>query len=173
MTAAVTPQPASIGLTRSHSLLALLIALFTRGPYAHAFIATGRRTSEGGIEIIEAASKGARYWDARKYRKVLWLEVLTAGMSMAEREAAVAWAVAHLGTPYNWVDDFLIGWRCIFHFALPFSKRRIASDKTLMCSQLDVAALRAGGRDVDPGEPDGGICPNDLWRIAKRWAAAA
>jgi uncharacterized protein YycO len=168
MTVAVTPQAGSIGVTPSHGWVAAGIRLVTRGPFAHSFIATGR-----GFEVIEGDPHGARPNDARHYRKVVWLEALTAGMTLAEREAAVAWAVAHLGTPYSWIDDFLIGWRDLFRFALPFSKRRMESDATLMCSQLCVAALRAGGRDLAPGKPDGGISPNDLWRLNQRFEKAA
>ena len=167
MTRAVSPQPASIGVTRSKGFVPWAIATITRGPWAHAFIATGH-----GFQVIEGDPRGARYNDCRSYRKVEWLENLTAGMSLADRQAAVAWAVEHLGTPYSWIDDALIGWRDLFGFSLPFTKRRLASDKTLMCSQLCVAALRAGGRDLAPGRPDGGISPNDLWRLDRSLASA-
>jgi uncharacterized protein YycO len=162
----VSPQPGTIGLTPSHGFVARCIRLITRGPYAHAFIATGR-----GFEVVEGDPNGAKYSDARRFSKVVWLEDLTAGMSLPDRQRAVAWAVAHLGTPYSWIDDAAIGWRDLFGFALPGSKRRLASDATLMCSQLCVAALRAGGRDLAPGEPDGGISPNDLWRLSVKVSA--
>lgn len=167
MTDAVSPQPGSIGVTRSKGFVPWAIATITRGPWAHAFIATGKR-----FQIIEGDPHGARYNDARHYGKVMWLEHLTAGMSLADRRLSVAWAVAHLHTPYSWIDDAEIGFVDLFGWAPGFMRERLRSDKTLMCSQLCVAALRAGGRDLFPGKPDGGISPNDLWRMDKQLAAA-
>jgi uncharacterized protein YycO len=148
-----------IGVTPSHGFPAWVIRKVTRSPYAHAFIATGN-----GDEIIEAEPNGARIGHASEYRTVVWLRGLTDGLNGAQRVLIVAWARRHLGTPYSWIDDAMIGFADLFHWAPRWMRPRLASDSTLMCSQLCVAAVEAGGRDLFPNSPDGAVSPGDLAR---------
>ena len=160
----ISPLPATIGLTRGHGLFGALVRAVTRSKWGHAFIATGV-----GDEIIEAEPTGAQRAHAAKYSgEMVWLPALTSGMTPADRQAAVAWAVDHLGTPYSWVDDLEIGFVDLFGWAPGWMKARLASDSTLMCSQLCVGALRAGGHDLFPTRPDGGVSPGDLGNLAAR-----
>ncbi|MGH3628214.1 MAG: hypothetical protein ACRDRL_12355, partial [Sciscionella sp.] len=131
----VEPRAGWIGVTPSTGFVPFMIRLITRSPHAaHAFIATGV-----GTQIVEAEPEGARYGDARSYPDVVWLTALAKDLTDAQLAAAAAWAIAHRGTPYSWVDDTEIGFTKLFHWAPDFMRRRLRSDKTLMCSQLCVA----------------------------------
>lgn len=154
--------PATVGVTPGGGWVAWAIRLITRGPVAHAFIATG-----DGDQIVEGAPHGARYNRASAYSTVYWLPELSAGLTGAQRATAVGWARGHVGTPYSFVDDAEIAFVDLFGWAPGWMRRRLRSDRTLMCSQLCCAALRAAGRVLFPGRPDGGVSPNDLWRLAK------
>jgi uncharacterized protein YycO len=140
--------------------VAWVIRAVTRAPVAHAFLATGN-----GTQIIEGDPRGARYSDATRYRDVTWLTHLSEGLTDAQRAEAVQWAVAHLGTPYSWLDDAYIGFQRLFGWAPKWMQSILSSDHTLMCSQLCCAAYRSVGVDLFPGRPDGAESPGDLWRL--------
>lgn len=151
-----------IGVTPSSGFVAWAIRKLTRSTAAHAFLATGV-----GDATIEGDPHGARRNLARNHRAVVWLPKIAAKLSPAQKQVAVEWATAHLGTPYSWIDDAEIGVVSLFGTAPGFMKRRLRSDKTLMCSQLCVAAYRAAGVDLFPGKPDGGVSPGDLLRLER------
>lgn len=156
----VRVEPGTIGVTPSSGFVPWLVRVVTRGPVAHAFIATGR-----GDEIVEGEPGGARLGHASEYKVVYWLTGLAAGMSTVERARAVVWAVDHLGTGYSFLDDLSIGLEDLFGWTPPFMRRRLASTRTLMCSQLCDAALQAGGLELFPDRPAGAVSPNDLYRL--------
>lgn len=164
------PRPAEIGVTPSTGFIPAVIKKVTGDERAaHAFIATGV-----GDEIIEAEPSGAKRGHASEYKTVYWLTALTDGMTDEQRQQAVAWAVDHIGTPYSFIDDAYIGFARLFHWAPKWMRRWLASDQTLECAQLDVAALRAGGNDLFPGKPAGAEAPSDLDRLnLKRLKAKA
>lgn len=168
---AVLPEAGWIGVTPSKGFIPLMIRLVTRSPHAaHAFIATGVDD-----EIIEAEPDGARRGHASEYADVIWLENLAAPLSVAQRAGAVAWAVAHLGTPYSWVDDAEIGFVSLFHWAPRWMRRRLASIAQLMCSQLCAAAYLYGADDDLFGAalPPGGVSPGALLRLDRARGKAA
>lgn len=150
----------TIGVARYGGFLPWLIRAVTRGPVNHAFIATGR-----GDVIVEGEPGGARLGKASEYRDVYWLTSLTEGMTPAQLECAVSWAMFHLGTPYSYLDDAAIALVDLFGWAPGFMRRRLASTKTLMCSQLCDAALAAAGRNLFDDRPAGAVSPSDLYRL--------
>ena len=153
------PRAGDIGLVRGRGLLMWLVRVVTRAPYGHAILLTGDST------IVEAQPSGARRTENR-HRDVHWCTNLSRDLTDVQRSQIVVWALAHLGTPYSWVDDLEIGLVELFGWAPRWMRRRLASDQTLMCSQLCVAAYRLGA-DVElfPGKPDGAESPGDLWRL--------
>jgi hypothetical protein len=159
---AVVPRAGDIGVTPSSGFAAWVIRVATRSPHAaHAFLATGN-----GTQVIEGDPHGARYNDARHYRDVTWLTNLSAGMTDAQRAEAVAWAVKHLYTPYSWVDDAEIGLVDVFHWAPGWMRRRLRSNRHMMCSQFCDADYHAVGRDLfRDGRPAGGVSPGDLYKL--------
>ena len=162
----MTPKPGDIGLVRGKGFAMWLVRLGTRSPYGHAFLVTGDGT------IVEAQPRGARRTELH-YRDVYWCTALSDGLSDVQRSQIAVWAVAHVGTPYSWIDDAEIGFVSLFGWAPKWMRRRLASDRTLMCSQLCVAAYRAAGVELFPGKPDGGESPGDLWRLNEKLKAAA
>lgn len=164
-----TKLPAGIvGVTPSRGFVPWLIRTVTRGPVAHAFITTGN-----GDEIVEGDPHGARRNRASQYRRVYWLLNLTAGMTAEQGVLAAGWAIERLGTPYSWLDDLAIGLVDLFGWAPACLRRRLASSRTLMCSQLVDAALEFAGWDLfTDGRPSGGVSPNDLFRLDEQLAAA-
>ena len=158
MTGQHQPRQGDIGLVRGAGFVGWLIRTVTRSPYAHAFLYAG------GGAIIEAEPNGAV---ERKlhYVDIYWCGALSESLTYPQRAAVVAWARSRLGTPYSWVDDAEIGFTDLFGWAPRWMRRRLASDRTLMCSQLCVAAYRANGRELFPGKPDGAEAPSSLWRL--------
>lgn len=160
-------QPAAgwIGVTPASGFVPWCIRLITRSPHAaHAFIATGN-----GTQVVEGEPEGARYGDASGYPDVTWLVGLAAGMTPQQRATVVAWAVAHLGTPYSWIDDAEIGFTRLFGWAPRWMRRRLRSTRTLMCSQLCDAAYLAAGVDLfADGRPAGAVSPGDLYRLNQK-----
>lgn len=154
-------KPGDIGLTPSGGFIAKGIRLVTRGPYAHAFLSV-----DGGDVIVEGDPHGVRYNRASAYDGVVWLTCLSAALSDRQRQAVVGYAVAHLGTPYSWLDDAEIALVDVFGWAPRRMRNRLRSDRTLMCSQLCDAAFHSAGVDLfADGRPAGGVSPNDLWRL--------
>jgi hypothetical protein len=164
----VTNIPAAtIGVTPSSGFTAWVIRTVTRSPVAHAILATGV-----GDEVIEAEPDGARPNHARTFRDVTWLTNLSAGLTDAQRTAAVAWAREHLGTPYSWLDDLEIGLVDLFGRAPGWMRKRLASTDTLQCAQLCDAAYAAAGVHLFTGRPAGGVSPGDLYRLNEQRASA-
>lgn len=153
---------ATIGLVPGHGFFMWVVRKITGAPYGHAFIYYGN-----GL-IIEAEGNGVRWGDVSKYPGIYWCRALTRDLTDAQRAAAVAWARAHIGTPYSWVDDAEIAFDKVFHWSPPFMRKRLADTRTLMCSGLCVAALRAVGKVLFPGKPAGGVAPGDLYWLNQR-----
>ena len=165
--AAVVPQPGDIGVTPSRGWASFGIRWATHSPVAHAFV------SVGGTRIVEADPHGARFNDASRYKQVTWLTGLSGSLAGWQRAAIVDWAVGRIGTPYSWLDDAAIGMRDLFGWCPAWLTRRMASTRTLMCSQLAVEAYRAAGVDLFPGRPGGSVSPGDLWRLNAQALARA
>lgn len=153
------PQPGDIGVVPSHGFVAWAIRTITRAPVAHAFIYVGNR------HIIEADPKGMRWNDVTSHPMRQWLSNLSRDLTADQRAKIVDYMRAHIGTPYSWIDDAEIGFTDLFHWAPGFMKRRLRSDRTLMCSQACVAAYRAAGVDLFPNRPEGAVSPGDLWKL--------
>jgi hypothetical protein len=151
-----------IGLVRGSGLGGRLIRTVTRSPYAHAFLYVGDH-AQG--DLIEGDPHGVRYNHVSHYSEILWLTNLSAGLTDAQRTGIVAYATAHLGTPYSWIDDAEIGFTDVFGWAPRWMRDRLRSDHTLMCSQLcDLAYHVAGVELFKDGRPAGAVSPADLWR---------
>lgn len=153
------PQPGDIGVVSTSGFVAAGIRVITRAPVNHAFVYIG------GGHLIEGDPKGAQWNDVTSYPGALWLGKLSVGLTDAQRTTITQWAVAHIGTPYSWIDDAEIGFTDLFGWAPGFMRKRLRSDKTLMCSQLCVAAYAAAGVTLFPGRPAGAVSPGDLYKL--------
>jgi uncharacterized protein YycO len=158
----VTPQHGDIGVVPGSGFVAWCIRRITRSTVAHAFLYAG----DG--HVIEGDPHGVRYNDAASYPDVIWLTNLSAGLSDAQRNGIMAWAIARLGTPYSWIDDAEIGFVDLFGRAPRWMRNRLRSSRTLMCSQLCDMAYSANGAQIfTDNRPAGGVSPGDLFRAAR------
>lgn len=124
------PQAGDIGVVASPGFVGRMIRLITRSTVNHAFVALG----DG--RVVEGWQSGARYNDVTAYPSVQWLTNLSSSLTASQRTLICAYATMHIGTPYSWVDDAEIGFTDMFGWAPRWMRRRLASDRTLQCSQL-------------------------------------
>ncbi len=158
----MTPTLGDLGVTPGSGFAMWLIRVVTRCPQAsHAFIYIGDGRPDG-TNIIEGEPGGARYGRASEYATVHWLTNLSKPLTDQQRVEAVNWAKLQRGVPYSWLDDLAIGLKDTFGFRW-WSKKRLESDKTLMCSQLCVLAYDQAGVELFPGVPAGGVSPANLY----------
>lgn len=149
--AAFNWQPGDIGVERNGSFLARLIQTGQRisgnnhWVWNHAFVVVGPNGA-----TVEAAGKGVSYGN------VSGRDVLNLGCPAGvDRAKVVAFAISKLNTPYDFLDDVVLGVNCLLGTHL-----RGADRDRLICSELAALALQAGG--WVPPAPTWGIKPADL-----------
>jgi cell wall-associated NlpC family hydrolase len=155
------PNPGDVFVTRTGGFVAWAIRRLTHSTVNHAGVYIGQG------EIIEADPRdGLRYNGATEYPSAQWSAY---PLTDAQRAAIVKWSVDHLGIGYNFLDIVALGLAYSVHVPTPkWARRRLDSDRTLICSQAAAMALRAAGVDPRPGEASGEITPEDLrvWMTA-------
>lgn len=150
-------------------------------PFSHAAIYVG------GGKCVEAWPRGARLRDVSAYKHVSWRrpqwraarDAYAGGCvtSHRSRQLAASAAVRLLGTPYSWLDIAALtladlGWNVQQRDGtLTRVGRRIASNKTLVCSALVVLAWARAGVTLLPGRLPGEVTPGDLARCPLLHAA--
>ncbi len=155
-----SPQMGDVGVVASPGFVGWAIRLVTRAPVNHAFVYVGAG------RVVEGWQTGARYNDTTNYPSAAWLTNLSATLTDEQRTQISAYAVAHIGTPYSWVDDAEIGFVDVFGWAPKWMRKRLASDATLQCAQLcDAAYLAAAAHLFADGRAQGGVSPGDLWKL--------
>ena len=158
-------RPGDFAVVATRSRIGWLIRLVTRSPYNHAFVYLG------GGRIVEAESPGAVISPLVDYdgRPVLWSNLT---LTDTQRAAIVTQARAVVGIPYSWVDDACIALTAIFGVHVPrWVRRRLASTRHLMCSQLVDVCYQAAGIDLVPSKPlPGDVSPGDLADVIARRA---
>ena len=151
-----TPRPGDYGIVRTGTLLGRFIRVFTKSRFNHSFIVIDDKgtivesTREGAVITPEGVQK---YPDARYNR----LDQLTD----ADRLRIIVQAQRLVGTPYGFLDIFVLGLRQ-FGVNWEIINRKVSKSNKLICSQLvDLAYRRAGvklfpeyrlPRDVTPGD---------------------
>lgn len=112
---------------------------------------------------VSAEREGAIPRPIDHFKSAVWVDYCTTD---EERAAVAAWAEAHLGTPYDWFSDFVIGVHDLTGVKVPrWLAKLMSNDGTLMCSQLATEALRAAGIDLFPGKESGEVSPADYARL--------
>lgn len=151
------PRPGDFGVTRTSGFGSWVIRVVTRSKYNHAFIVIDAE------HLIEGEPGGARPNKLTAYPHAAYSSI---NLTDAQRNQIVAWAKAHIGTPYSWLDDLEIGLVDLFGWAPKWMRKRLSSTRTLMCSQLvDAAYAAAGVQLFSDGRPAGGVSPGDLARL--------
>jgi hypothetical protein len=157
-------KPGDIGLVRISGFVGFLIRLGQWlcgdgfGDFEHAFVYIG----DG--KIVEAEPGGARIADLTEYvgKTVRVIPAPTAEIGLAVADAARR----YVGVGYSALDyDYIAIRRRLRWLAwmLPWLKKRIASEKRMICSQLADAAAYVGTWDLfDDGRWEGDVTPGDL-----------
>jgi hypothetical protein len=154
------PAPGDIGLTVIGGpvgvLVSLLQTLAARKPsrWTHAFIVLPDGDS------ISAQPGGARRTPLAQAAsgKTAYMPV----PAWANRDEICRWAIEHDDLPYSFLSYLWIGLEA-WGFRLEWLLRRIASDRTMICSAFADRAWMAGGvACFDDGRPLGSVTPSDL-----------
>lgn len=154
----------AFGLAKGSGAAMTAVRLGTFSRYGHAAICESVHPS-GGIVIIEPMPAGCRRRTARP-GEFVWSDVPLTGEQQAD---IVAYAGAHIGTPYDWpaIAGFVRRWwaarlRPGRHRLRALLERDDPGAETLICSELVVRAWRRAGVDVCPGVPADAVSPGDL-----------
>lgn len=148
----VTPKPGEFGVVRTKGFIQVMIRVFTRSQVNHAFI-----VCEDGHTIIEAQTKGAVVSDLSKWEgHLVVFSAIGAGQPVIDKARTL------IGTPYNFLDIFAIGLRCL-GLKWGWVASRAEREDRLICSQLVDRAFHLAGHDLfADGRPDGSVTPGDL-----------
>lgn len=128
--------------------------------WEHAFVYVG----DG--QIVEAEPGGARLAGVSEYdgRPLLW-STGRIPLTDEQRTAVVAAARGFLGVPYGFADYLSLA-LLRFRIRPGWVKRRVASNRTMICSQLvDASYLAAGVHLYADGRLPGDVTPGDLYRL--------
>lgn len=85
-------------------------------------------------------------------------------MTDIQRTAIVHWANIYIGTPYGFLDYAVLA---AHRLRLPFPglAHFMASDKTMICSQLVAQCYLNAGINLFPGDWPGDVTPGDLYQL--------
>lgn len=173
----ITTQPkiGDIGLTQIEGFTGWCIKVAQRlngskkkdARFQHAFIMVG------SDYVVEAEPGGAlltKFSERYDYRDVVWLDMTEAvhlkAESLGETDEKIRIELCNeatklIGTPYSFLDYVALLLHR-FRIPLPGVKKRVASSKHLICSQLVVEVYRREGIDLFPGRWTGYVTPADL-----------
>lgn len=117
----------------------------------------------GDGQIVEAEPGGARLAGLDEYagRPVAW-STGHVELTEAQRTGVVAAARSFIGVPYSAADYFALAlWH--FHVRIPWARKVMASQKSMICSELCDFAYEAGGVHLfADGRAPGDVTPADL-----------
>jgi uncharacterized protein YycO len=146
----VTPVAGDFGLVSISGNVGFLIRLgqWINGDgfanYEHAFVYIGTD------QIVEAEPGGARIAQLSEYdgREILWSTDLLP-LTDDDRNKIIKTAVGFVGTPYSFLDYFLIAlYRC--SIKLPGVAKRVEDTGHLICSQLVAESDAEAGIKLTP-----------------------
>jgi uncharacterized protein YycO len=129
-----------------------VIAWATRSPFYHSVLAVDN------TRAVSAEPGGAVFRPLNFWPDTIWSDF---DLTAEQKEDITDWAVNHIRTPYNFLDDLAIGLALIFGLHTPkWIQSYLSSDYTLECAQLCDAAYRAAGIQLfDDGRLPGAVYP--------------
>lgn len=118
----------------------------------------------GDGTLVEANPHGVQRMPVTEYDPTEYLEAHV-DLTDHERDLIVAYAIAHIGTPYGWVDIVALA-LLTFGVRPEWLDRFAARTDRLVCSQLVAYAYATAGVDLTPPGEDAGrpwtVTPGDL-----------
>ena len=171
----VTPEPGDYACVPVGGLAGPLISIgewlngSAFGRYDHAYVYVGnppgRPEARWGYKV-QAEPGGAQIRTLNSQADVDMGALWSTGkitLTPAQRDAIVRAAMSYIGTPYSFLDYFaLAAHRLRLHPLDNILKARIASTKTLICSQLVDRAFADAGVHLFAGRWEGYCTPADL-----------
>lgn len=110
---------------------------------------------------VSAEPGGAVFRPLNFWPDTIWSQF---ELTPEQREDIADWAVAHIGTAYNFLDDLAIGLAMVFGIHTPkWIQRYLSSDYTMECAQLCCQAYTEAGIDLfTDGRPPGAVYPGSF-----------
>jgi uncharacterized protein YycO len=162
------PQPGDFGLVSIAGQVGFLIRVgqwlngsgFSTMEHAFVYVGDGK--------IVEAEPGGARVAGLDEYdgRRIAWSSGKVP-LTDEQRVEVVAAVRSFLGIPYGFADYLSLA-LARFHVRPGWVRRKVASNRTLICSQLvDAALLAAGVHLYADGRLPGDVTPGDLYQLIR------
>lgn len=168
-------QPGDFFCVYTGSEVSRLVALgewlngdkFSRTPgkrFSHSGVAVAVDDNKALVQprviIVEAQPGGVRRvpWHYDQGCVVIWS---TGRVVIPDRGAVVAKAESLVGTPYGFLNYPAMGARRL-HLPVPLLDRYVASEHSLICSELTDISERAGGYVLCPDRPPGRVTPQEI-----------
>lgn len=152
-----TPQIGQIGLIPDpKSWVQREIATITRSNVHHIIVCVS------STHIVEAMPNGVQYSLLTEYDNAIWSDF---DLTDEQAQGTADFAISAIGTPYNWLDDVLIGLSCETGAELPkLIRDRLDTGEYYQCAQLADASLTKGGHFTvfDDGRPPGLVYPGSF-----------
>lgn len=144
------------GVVRTGGWIGWLIRVATHSTVNHAFVVNGQG------DIIEAEMHGLTRGHLTSYPDAILSEPITG----KQADAVWNWSVAHLGTPYGFLDILAI-WLKLSRFPTPtWAIKRLVSTNTLICSQAVCMAYAAALLNLG-NKPPAYTTPGDLLHVLR------
>jgi hypothetical protein len=132
------------------------IATITRSNVHHIIVCVS------DTHIVEAMPGGVQYNLLTNYDNAIWSDF---DLTPEQAQGTADFAISAINTPYNWLDDVLIGLSCETGLDLPkIVSDRLDSGEFYQCAQLADASLTKGGHFTvfDDGRPPGLVYPGSF-----------
>ena len=171
------PPLGCIGVVDTGGKYSRAIKWFTNSPMSHAVV------SVGDHELVEGEPGGARVMPIDEYGdRIVWLTdmrvtdidgyrgaLLEPTDGQRAKIADTALDLAARRVKYNWLDFIPLALasprlRLLDPAHLPMWAKRMASDETLVCSQLADLCWSRAGLHIFEGRVPGMVSPGDLYR---------
>lgn len=149
------PYSGDYMVTTTGGWVSWAIRKLTRSTVSHAAVYVG------GGNIVEAWASGARVRPLGEWPEAIWSTIPLTGQ---QRMAICRYALAAVGTPYNFLDIAVQGIVRLFGWHAPkWALNRLSRPDRLQCAQLVDLAYATGGVTLFPdGRPIGLVAPSDL-----------
>lgn len=165
------PAPGQFAVTSTGGWAAKVIQFVTRSPVNHAILCV-QVGATGAAYCVEAQPSGARDVMARVYPDAIWSDI---DLTTRQQQIICATGKSFVGRPYGWldcvaagVDSLRIRWGWEWLPRSRWALKRLASMKTMDCSQLVAMAYAAAGLTLVDDELPCQVSPGDLLTVVQR-----
>jgi hypothetical protein len=147
-----------VALVHQTGFWPFIISTVTRSSWNHML------TAINATECVSAGPHGVQRRHIGDFPGAVWSEFPETALA---RHKVAAFALAQIGKPYAYLDDFLIGVGLLTRSKAPaWLLTRLRSTKRWECAELADAALQHGGVNVfTDGRPWGAVYPGSFEQV--------